>query len=474
MIKGDFLAIGYLWTPNWDLYLQGLDIENYYARRSFDGGQTYTSAPASAPYDGNGVSSCRYFNDPVSGALLAPECRSVGPGEFEPAQNLTRLDGFDETAIEPRLFGLPGSIPASEGSGTLPGRPYPEDVQDVSVVWQAWGTGSPQEADPGDDGGDVSVSDADIPIPGDDPGKGPRDLYYTFSQDYGDTYVHNDTIASGPSAQAEVQLRFVPDGSKMYAAWNDLGTDAGVDEQLDVFFRRFMPDAFANNRAPAPPPPSDTGTPPPPSGARDLSAPVSTAASPRYSTSTGFRVRYTAADEVSGSGLATVGLYVKAPGAASFTKVMTDAAPHADGVFAYAAPRQGVFAFYTVATDEAGNVENAPVAADCTTKVDTTPPVIRRRMGQAPFTFDIGEQGRLALRFRVSERVQLTVLVRQEGRTIRRLAPSTVSRGLVTRYWNGRDAEQHRVKNGRYVVVVNVKDLAGNKAALRTPVHVTR
>lgn len=473
MIKGDFLAIGYLWTPNWDLYLQGLDIENYYVRRSFDGGQTYTSAPAAAPYNGNGVTSCRYFNDPDTGVLLTPACRPVGPGQFEPAQNLTRLDGFDETAIEPRLFGLPGSIPASEGSGALPGEPYPEDVQDVSVVWQAWGTGSPQEVDGGDDGGDVSAADADIPIPGDDPGKGPRDLYYTFSQDYGDTYVRNDTIASGPSAQAEVQLRFAPGGSKMYAAWNDLGTGGGGD-QLDVFFRRFMPDAFADNRAPAPPPPSDNGTPPPPNGTTDVTAPASKAVSPSYSTSTGFRIRYTAADEAGGSGLATVGLYVKAPGATSFSKVMTETAAQVDGVFEYDAPRQGVFAFYTAATDEAGNVESAPGAADCTTKVDTVLPVIRRRMGPPPFTFDISEQGRLALRFRVSEQVQLTILVRQEGRTIRRLAPSMVSRGVVTKYWNGRDAEQRRVKNGRYVVVVNVKDLAGHKAALRTPVRVTR
>lgn len=471
MIKGDFLALGYLWTPNWDLYLQGLDIENYYVRRSFDGGQTYTSAPAAAPYNGNGVTSCRYFNAPDTGALLTPACRPVGPGHFEPAQNLTRLDGFDETAIEPRLFGLPGSIPASEGSGALPGEPYPEDVQDVSVVWQAWGTGSPQQADGGDDGGDVSASDADIPIPGDDTGKGPRDLYYTFSQDYGDTYVRNDTIASGPSAQAEVQLRFAPDGSKMYAAWNDLG---GGDEQLDVFFRRFLPDAFAGNRAPAPPPPSNDGTPPPPSGTTDVTAPVSKAVSPTYSTSTRLRVRYTAAEEVGGSGLAVVGLFVKKPGATSFTEVVRETADQVDGVFEYDAPRQGVFAFYTVATDGAGNVETAPDAADSTTTVDTVLPVIRRRMGPPPFTFDLGDQARIALRFRVSERVRLAVLVRQQGRTIRRLAASTVSQGLVTRYWNGTDAEQHRVRSGRYVVVVTGRDLAGNRAALRTPVRVTR
>jgi hypothetical protein len=127
--------------------------------------------------------------------------------------------------------------------------PYPEDTQDVSVVWQAWGTGSPQQPPPGDDG-ESSSADADIPVPGDDPGKGPLDVYFTFSRDYGDTYVENQQLAGGPSAQGEVQLRFSPDGSKAYAAWNDLGTKGGTDQQLDVMFRRLSPDSFPYNTTP--------------------------------------------------------------------------------------------------------------------------------------------------------------------------------------------------------------------------------
>lgn len=241
MMKGDFLALGYLWTPNWGLFMQGRDIENYYVRRSFDGGATFTSAPSRAPYDGNGVTSCRYFSDPTSGALLAPVCSKVAAGAFEPAQNLSRMGGLQASAIEPRLFGLPGSIPASAGSGTEPGVPYPEDVQNPAVVWQAWGTGTPQS---GGEDGDLE-EDPDIPVPGADSGKSPLDIYYTFSQDYGDTYVQNDLVAGGPSAQGEVQLRFSPDGSRMSAVWDDSGP-SGVGA-LDVFFRRFLPDRFAYN-----------------------------------------------------------------------------------------------------------------------------------------------------------------------------------------------------------------------------------
>ncbi|HEX6131382.1 MAG TPA: calcium-binding protein, partial [Actinomycetota bacterium] len=255
-IKGDFLALGYLWTGNWELYLAGKEIENYYVRRSFDGGQTFTTAPAAL--GGKGVRSCSYFNDPVTGALLAPECVDVAAGAFEPAQNLSVLDGFDETAIEPRLVGLPG---------TIVGSPYPEDVQDAAVVWQVWGTGKPQTGDfePGDIEIVVpeaprslkwSALDADVPIPG-DTGKGPLDLYFTLSSDWGDTYAQTAVLADGPSAQAEAQMRFSPDGSRMHAVWNEYGPG-----DLDVFFRRVVPEVISSEPVTptAPPTSSDAGT----------------------------------------------------------------------------------------------------------------------------------------------------------------------------------------------------------------------
>ncbi|HEX6130896.1 MAG TPA: choice-of-anchor O protein, partial [Actinomycetota bacterium] len=218
-LKGDFLALGYLWTGNWDLYLQGDEIENYYVRRSFDGGRTFTTTPASL--GGKGVQSCTSFNDPATGALLTPTCVDLAPGVFEPAQNLSLLDGFDETAIEPRLVGLPG---------TIAGSPYPEDVQNAAVVWQVWGTASPQT------GGDVEPGDVEIVVDGDE-GKSPLDLYFTLSSDWGDTYARTAVLAGGPSAQAEAQVRFSPDGSRMHAVWNEYGPG-----DQDVFFRRIVPE----------------------------------------------------------------------------------------------------------------------------------------------------------------------------------------------------------------------------------------
>src|SRR5207245_2068357 len=105
----------------------------------------------------------------------------------------------------------------------------------------------------------------------------------------------------------------------------------------------------------------------------DTSVPSSSASSPQYSSSSAITVTYSASD--TGSGLGSVELWAKAPGAGSFSKVATDSTPGATGSFGYtAAAGDGSYAFYTVAVDKAGNREAAPATADSTTKLDTTVP----------------------------------------------------------------------------------------------------
>ena len=228
-IKGDFLALGYTWTPDWAATLAGKDVENFYVRRSFDGGATFTTTPSD--WGGDGVRSCRYFNDPATGQLRTPVCQNIGPGQFEPAQNISRLRNFNQTVIEPRLAGLPGTIAKSN----LSGKTYSEDTQDTSVVWLAWGTGSPKSV------GEDDPEDSEVPVPDEGSGKGPLDLYYTVSGDYGDTYLANAPIAKTSAIEAESQLRFTPDGSRMNAVWNDYGFPDGTGTK-DVRFARFVPD----------------------------------------------------------------------------------------------------------------------------------------------------------------------------------------------------------------------------------------
>ena len=173
--------------------------------------------------------------------------------------------------------------------------------------------------------------------------------------------------------------------------------------------------------------------------------------------------------------MAKVDLFVKPMGATSYSKVATDSGDGIDGFFRYVpAGGEGAYAFYTVATDDAGNVETAPSAADCSTVVDSTMALLQRRMGKGPFVYDRGEQQRMQFRFRVSERVRATFLIRHEGQTVKTIGPRLVGKGLFTQAWFGRDDEKRPVDNGRYVFVVRVRDMAGNLTALRTRFRVTR
>src|SRR5207247_1586995 len=84
-------------------------------------------------------------------------------------------------------------------------------------------------------------------------------------------------------------------------------------------------------------------------------------------------VGYSASD--TGSGLASVELWAKAPGAGSYSKAATDSTPGASGSFSYTASAgDGSYSFYTVAVDRAGNREPAPASADATTLLDTAAP----------------------------------------------------------------------------------------------------
>jgi hypothetical protein len=105
----------------------------------------------------------------------------------------------------------------------------------------------------------------------------------------------------------------------------------------------------------------------------DSGYPCTTAASPTVvdEQSATFEITYTYDDiygqetcgsASSGTGLAKVELYVKAPGESEYTLVDTDLPGSIDGTFSYTATVEGSYYFYTLATDNAGNVEDVPDA----------------------------------------------------------------------------------------------------------------
>jgi hypothetical protein len=76
--------------------------------------------------------------------------------------------------------------------------------------------------------------------------------------------------------------------------------------------------------------------------------------------------------------VASVELWVKAPGGSSYSKTATDSTPGASGSFTYTVPTSGAatvdgtYSFYTISTDKAGNRESVPGAPDATTTESTT------------------------------------------------------------------------------------------------------
>jgi len=186
-IKGDFIGFGYTWTPNWAAARNGNDVYDYYIRRSFDGGRTWTNLQGQ-------------FQDPVNVSNL----------------RLTHSNGI--TAIEPRLVGTPSTILAS-GSPTG----IPDDVQNPMVFFTSFGTSSNPDLNLQYEDDDEDVEAA-----------APLDLYWSWTDNWGESYKLVPRIASGTGEtvyefdwlakndavhEGEAQLRMSPAGTSLSAAW---------------------------------------------------------------------------------------------------------------------------------------------------------------------------------------------------------------------------------------------------------------
>ena len=268
-IRGDFVQLGFSYTPNWAAARNGNDKYDFYIRRSFDGGTTWTTDPKStvdvlSDTDEDGVPELGTDPDGISdGGVVhcytwkypdaydgdfagqkVEECNFYVKGEFESMRNLSQLPNAKSSVIEPRIVAVPGTIKAD---GKYTG--IAEDKQNPNVFYVAWGTSTNPKKDP-------ETGEQEEPVP--------MDLYWTFSQDKGESYhedewvVNPDSsgeyageiltgygwIAKGDQEQGEVQLRMTPDGSRFYGSWLDEG-----EEGSDIVFRRIMSADFAVNVA---------------------------------------------------------------------------------------------------------------------------------------------------------------------------------------------------------------------------------
>src|SRR4051794_13833549 len=105
----------------------------------------------------------------------------------------------------------------------------------------------------------------------------------------------------------------------------------------------------------------------------DATAPSSTASAPATATSGPIAITYSA-DDGSGTGVASVELWAKAPVDSSYSLAGTDASPASPSFTYTASGGDGTYSFYTVAVDALGNRESAPATPDAQTVLDTTAP----------------------------------------------------------------------------------------------------
>ncbi len=120
----------------------------------------------------------------------------------------------------------------------------------------------------------------------------------------------------------------------------------------------------------------DGNTEPPPSTAQattlvDVTPPASQVDTlPGYETSTTFSVSWSGSDGTNGSGIAAYDVFVSDNGS-TFTALLSDTTLTSTS---FTGVDGHTYGFYAVATDNAGNVQATPTAAQATTLVDVTPP----------------------------------------------------------------------------------------------------
>jgi hypothetical protein len=282
-IDGDFLMFLHAWSPNWRLNAKGNDRYDLYVRRSFDGGETWTTTPTAVQasdanlYTGDGTVTCESYRpeETVPGERVEPTvCYEFPAGGNEHMRNVTQHRSLRITTLDPRyaptkatieegctdgLFDDPTVI---EGIFTCDDLSvdYDSDLRNPSRYFMVFETG---------DNTTVEVGEAE-----------PLDLFYSRAEGFGDDYVvwtetdsdtadptvcypsdpHGDEFVigtvvegsgfcnefdrmnrGGDTRSSEANLEANPDGSKLYGVWAQWVLDEETGEEVvesDAMARR--------------------------------------------------------------------------------------------------------------------------------------------------------------------------------------------------------------------------------------------
>jgi hypothetical protein len=258
-LDGDFVMVLYGWSPNWRTNAVGNDRYELYIRRSFDGGETWTTLPANykhadgTSWSGAGTVTCETFrsSETGGGGIVEPRaCNAYDAGAAEQARNVTQLKSMRTTTLDPRyaMTGSPrgDSITADPfGVGTTPWADT-EDVRNPSRYFIVYETG---------DNTTTAEGEAE-----------PLDLNYGRAVSFGDHYqvwaeeedlsvcypsdphevtdVPEELIGSGfcnefdqmeqgsPGLEAsEASLEANPGGQFMYGVWAEVEHEVGENNE---------------------------------------------------------------------------------------------------------------------------------------------------------------------------------------------------------------------------------------------------
>lgn len=240
----DFVMMMYAWSPNWKTNATGKDQYNLYVRRSFDGGITWTTTPATL--GGNGTTTCEIFRNADGGLNALPVCTPYAAGQFEKARNVSLLTSLGTTVLDPRFAPAGSFDPDGDGVMDFPTVYADDDTRDPSRFSMVYETG---------DNATVILGGEATPL----------DLYHAQAVNWGDNYtgfahawngVVESTLGATPLYQmpqfdgiesnkdllsGEASLEMTPSGKFMQATWNQWQeTLDGTIYNSDAWYRRIM------------------------------------------------------------------------------------------------------------------------------------------------------------------------------------------------------------------------------------------
>ena len=281
-LDGDMVMFLYAWSPNWRLNTVGNDRYELYVRRSFDGGATWTTTPASGTasdgvtdYAGDGTVTCETYrtSDTGTGDLDEPRvCNEYPAGGAEQARNVTQHQAMRITTLDPRYAPTyqPGNGTATGTIGADCVDPTDPTIDTTVMTCDDTSALDSDVRDPSryfivyETGDNTTVADGEAE---------PLGLFYSRAINFGDDYAvwaentdlgvcypsdaHGDDIsevligsgfcnefdrlnAGGVTHSSEADLEANPNGSKLYGVWAQwvYGADGEEIIESDAMVRR--------------------------------------------------------------------------------------------------------------------------------------------------------------------------------------------------------------------------------------------